>query len=154
MQETWFLSLSKEDPLEKEMVIHSSTISWKIPWTEVPGRLQSMGSQRVGHDWMTSLSLSLSRLVQWFVWASHRVRFVLIEILFVCLFFLWLARPSEVVTLSADDWVCFVLFLFCFLDEVSCTGCYWWLGDAGSCVQVVFFVWVLTIWYSLGLVLW
>ena len=59
---------------------------------------------------MTSLSLSLSRLVQWFVWASHRVRFVLIEMLFVCLFFLWLARPSEVVTLSADDWVCFVLF--------------------------------------------
>ena len=110
MWETQVPSLVREDPLEKEMVIHSSTISWKIPWTEVPGRLQSMGSQRVGHDWMTSLSLSLSRLVQWFVWASHRVRFVLIEILFVCLFFLWLARPSEVVTLSADDWVCFVLF--------------------------------------------
>ena len=39
-----------EDPLEKEMAIHSSTIAWKIPWTEEPGRLQSMGSQRVGHD--------------------------------------------------------------------------------------------------------
>ena len=37
-------------PLEKEMAIHSSTIAWKIPWTEEPGRLQSMGSQRVGHD--------------------------------------------------------------------------------------------------------
>ena len=37
-------------PLEKEMTIHSSTIAWKIPWTEEPGRLQSMGSQRVGHD--------------------------------------------------------------------------------------------------------
>ena len=40
----------QEDPLEKEMSIHSSTIAWKIPWTEEPGRLQSMGSQRVGHD--------------------------------------------------------------------------------------------------------
>ena len=39
-----------EDPLEKEMAIRSSTIAWEIPWTEEPGRLQSMGSQRVGHD--------------------------------------------------------------------------------------------------------
>ena len=43
-------ALGWEDPLEKEMAIHSSTIAWKIPWTEEPGRLQSMGSQRVGHD--------------------------------------------------------------------------------------------------------
>ena len=44
MQETWVRSLDQEDPLEKEMAIHSSTIAWKIPWTEEPGRLQSMGS--------------------------------------------------------------------------------------------------------------
>ena len=50
MWETWVRSLGKEDPPEKEMPIHSSTIAWKIPWTEEPGRLQSMGSQRVGHD--------------------------------------------------------------------------------------------------------
>ena len=50
MQETWVPSLGLEDPLEKEMAIHSSAIAWKIPWTEEPGRLQSMGSQRVGHD--------------------------------------------------------------------------------------------------------
>ena len=50
MWETWVRSLDWEDPLEKEMAIHSSTIAWKIPWTEEPGRLQSMGSQRVGHD--------------------------------------------------------------------------------------------------------
>ena len=50
MWETWVRSLGQEDPLEKEMAIHSSTIAWKIPWTEEPGRLQSMGSQRVGHD--------------------------------------------------------------------------------------------------------
>ena len=50
MQETQVRSLGQEDPLEKEMAIHSSTIAWKIPWTEEPGRLQSMGPQRVGHD--------------------------------------------------------------------------------------------------------
>ena len=43
-------NLGQEDPLEKEMAIHSSTIAWKIPWTEEPGRLQPRGSQRVGHD--------------------------------------------------------------------------------------------------------
>ena len=50
MWETWVPSLGREDPLEKEMAIHSSTIAWKIPWTEEPGRLQSMGSQRVSYD--------------------------------------------------------------------------------------------------------
>ena len=50
MRETWVRSLGQEDPLEKEMAIHSSTIAWKIPWTEEPGRLQSMGLQRVGHN--------------------------------------------------------------------------------------------------------
>ena len=57
MWETRVQSLSREDPLEKETVIHSSTIAWKIPWTEEPGRLQSMESQRVGDDWATSLLL-------------------------------------------------------------------------------------------------
>ena len=50
MQETPVRSLGWEDPLEKEMAIHPSTLAWKIPWTEEPGRLQSMGSQRVGHN--------------------------------------------------------------------------------------------------------
>ena len=50
MRETRVQSLGWEDPLEKEMSIHSSIIAWKIPWTEEPGRLQSTGSQRVGHD--------------------------------------------------------------------------------------------------------
>ena len=50
MREIRVPSLGREDPLEKEMAIHSSTIAWKIPWTEEPGRLQSMGSQRVRHD--------------------------------------------------------------------------------------------------------
>ena len=56
MQETRVLSLGREDPSEKEMATHSSTLAWRIPWREEPGRLQSMGSQRVGHNWATSLS--------------------------------------------------------------------------------------------------
>ena len=50
MQEIWVQSLGQEDPLEKEMKTHSSILAWRIPWTEEPGGLQSMGSQRVGHD--------------------------------------------------------------------------------------------------------
>ena len=50
MRETWIRSLGWEDPLEKEMATHSSTLAWKIPWMGEPGRLQSMGLQRVGHD--------------------------------------------------------------------------------------------------------
>ena len=61
MQETRVWALGWEDPLEKEMAIHSSTIAWKIPWTEEPGRLESMGSQRVRHDWETSLSKGLGK---------------------------------------------------------------------------------------------
>ena len=50
MQKMWVLSLGGKDPLEKEMATHSSILAWRIPWTEEPGELQSMGLQRVGHD--------------------------------------------------------------------------------------------------------
>ena len=50
MRETWVQSLGQEDALEKEMAIHSSILAWKIPWTEEPGGLQFIGSQRAGHD--------------------------------------------------------------------------------------------------------
>ena len=50
MQETQVQFMGQEDPLKEEMATHSSILAWKIPWTEEPGRLQSMGSQRVGHD--------------------------------------------------------------------------------------------------------
>ena len=53
MQETWVQSLGWEDSLEEEMAAHSSILAWGIPWTEEPGGLQSMGSQRVIHDWVT-----------------------------------------------------------------------------------------------------
>ena len=50
MQETWVRSVDREDPLEKGMATHSSILAWRIPWTEEPGGLQSMGSQRAGHN--------------------------------------------------------------------------------------------------------
>ena len=53
MWEPWIWSLDWENPLEKGVATHSSTLAWRIPWTEEPGWLQSMGSQRVGHDWVT-----------------------------------------------------------------------------------------------------
>ena len=59
MGRSWWRGLTECGPLEKGMANHFSILDWKIPWTEEPGRLQSMESQRVGHDWATSLSLSL-----------------------------------------------------------------------------------------------
>ena len=67
MQETWVQSLGREDPLERGMATHSNILAWETPWTEEPGRLQSMGSQRVRHDlaikqqqeeWIGSLGLA------------------------------------------------------------------------------------------------
>ena len=85
MQETWVRSLDQEDPVEKETATHSSTLAWKISWTEKPGRLQSMGSQRVGHDWASSLHFETpthpppyptpSRLIErhWVSWAIQQI---------------------------------------------------------------------------------
>ena len=64
----WILRWRREGPyMAKEMTTHSSTLAWRIPWTEEPGGLQSTGSQRVGHDWATSLSLSLQ-----FIWRCRQ----------------------------------------------------------------------------------
>ena len=57
MQETRVWFLGQEDPLKKEMETHSSILAWRISWTEDPGRLQYMGSQRVGYDWVTNAQL-------------------------------------------------------------------------------------------------
>ena len=59
IRERWVWSLGQEDPLEKEMATHSSILTWKIPWVKEPGGLESVGSQRVGHDWATRYTLSV-----------------------------------------------------------------------------------------------
>ena len=72
MQEIWVRPLGQEDPLEKEMAAHTSTLAGKIPWMEETGRLQSMGSQKVRHDWATSLSLSLNFIEKKYIhWNSQ-----------------------------------------------------------------------------------
>ena len=58
-QETWVRSLGREDPLEKGMKTHSNILAWEIPWREEPGGLQSMGSQRVRHNWVTNTHTSV-----------------------------------------------------------------------------------------------
>ena len=63
MQETWVQSLGWEEPLEKETATHSSTLAWRIPWREEPGRLQSIGSQKVGHDFTFTFTLCKRCLV-------------------------------------------------------------------------------------------
>ena len=62
MREARVRALGREDPLEKERAIHSSTLAWRIPWRKEPGRLPSRGSQRVWHDWATSLHYTYAML--------------------------------------------------------------------------------------------
>ena len=71
MRETWVQSLGPEDHLEKEMATHSSILAWRIPWTEEPGGLQSVGLQRVRHDWATSLSLVKVTYAVQIAWATQ-----------------------------------------------------------------------------------
>ena len=60
IRDTWVLSLGQEDPLEEGLATHSSILAWRIPWTEEPGGLQSMGLQRVAHDWLSAYLLIIT----------------------------------------------------------------------------------------------
>ena len=75
MQKTWVQSLSQEDSLQKGMATHSSIPAWRIPWKEEPGRLQSMGSQRVGHDWVTKTLFWDYMQPKVFLWAMVCISF-------------------------------------------------------------------------------
>ena len=87
---------------------------------------------------------ALLSLVQWFVWALYRVRFMLS----FCLFVFPLMGKAGWGGDPVYWWLGLCFCFLCCLDETSCTGCYWWLRDAGSCIQVISSVWVLTTWYS------
>ena len=108
-------------------------------WTGRPGTLWFMVPQ--SRPWMSD-------------WTELRVRFVLRFCLLVCLFVFPLMGKAEWGGNPVCWWLGLYFCFVCCLDEVSCTGCNWWLGEVRSCIQVVSFVWVLTICYSLGLVLW
>ena len=91
MRETLVQSLGWEDSLEEEMATRSSTLAWKLSWTEEPGRLQSMGWQRVRHDWVTSLSLSFPLLLQ-FTQTAHIFVFLPMPLL-------WITHPLTYIKL-------------------------------------------------------
>ena len=113
MQETWVWSLGWEYPLEKEIATHSSVLAWKFPWTEDAGRLQSMGMQRVGHDWATSLSLWKICLFSFSVHFKTRLfRFVAVV---VCYWIVWVFIYFGYYLLSD-----ILLFRF-----VAVVVCYW-----------------------------
>ena len=67
-QKIWARSLGWEDPLEKGMATHSNILAWRMPWTEEPGQLQSMGWQRVGHDWATNSGSRSRRICDCITW--------------------------------------------------------------------------------------
>ena len=114
-QETWVWSLGQEDPMEKEIATHSSILAWRTPWTEEPVRVQSMGSQRVRHEWArTSLNLVSVAFMLCFL-------FTLLLVLFLsptlCFKFCWsfhfplcspLPRFSN--SLVWKIWIVFLLF--------------------------------------------
>ena len=77
-QEMWVQSLSQEDPPEEEMATHSSILAWKIPWTEEPGGLQSMGLQRVRLDWAHTRARVICD------WMLDIVNFTLLVVEFLC----------------------------------------------------------------------
>ena len=117
IQETRVQSLGREDPLEKGMAIHSSVLDWRIPWTEEPGRLQFMGSQRVGHDWGTNTHTGSGQL-------SPKWSF------FSCLLGFWCHEPAW---LPWDSWAlqgmweissCFYHSALLGVKSVQCPGLY------------------------------
>ena len=100
MQETRVQSLGREDPLEKEMATHSSILAWRIPWTEKPGGLQSTGSQRVGHDCATSISLSRSLV------GARRMLVFTVEQVFLLPREVWLTQNADAqCTVGVSEWV-------------------------------------------------
>ena len=90
-------SLGWEELLEKEMATHSSILAWKIPWMEKPGRLQSMGSQRVGHDWVTSLTQKEQG-------KEELYKIKVCVIFFLCIISLLLLRMSDIYSFQNIFW--------------------------------------------------
>ena len=82
MQKTWVCSLGQEYPLEKGMAPHSSILAWRIPWTEGPGGLQSIGLQKVGHNWVTyTFTFFFNVSIKFiFCFLFYRFLFILLEI--------------------------------------------------------------------------
>ena len=118
MQETCIQSLGHQDPLEKEMATHFSILAWEIPWTEKPGRLQSMGSQRVGHDLAATTTLIFFTV---FIKGAYLSFFF-----FVCISIMdfWLVDTMRFffLTFIYFIWLCQVYFPDQGLNQGPCVG--------------------------------
>ena len=136
MWETWVQSLGREDPLEKKMATRSSILAWKIPWTEDPGRLQFIGSQSVGHNWVSSLSFFLSLYVAlWDSKTPHRPTGERVS---------WCLETSPPSRLPPQDWSLSQLFCLSFwllyfvLSPLEENGLPFWVpGVLRQCSEVV-----------------
>ena len=112
MQETWVRSLGWEDPLEKGMATHSSLLAWRIPWTQEPGEIQSMGLQRVGHSYVTNtFTFHFFRQRETLDVSSTKKRRKLIAILNLPRFYmvasLWESRaPTCLAPYHCKEWWC------------------------------------------------
>ena len=143
MRETWIQSLGREDPLEKEMATHSSILAWRIPWMEEPGGLQSMGSQRVGHDWVTSLSLSISPPVWHFSSVALSFSFFLHDLQELSSLTRDWTCTTAVKELSPNHWTArkFSQFLILFCDVERRNHCYYkkvqWLSNINSSLALI-----------------
>ena len=126
MQETWVQSVSQKDPLEKKMANHSSILAWKIPWTEEHGSLQSMGSQRVWHHWVTSLHFtSLLRFMKDFAFLSKQA-FILLRWLLLSNFWYqmkchYFREPSSVTLFNGSCILTIFLYVNVFIFLVTMT---------------------------------
>ena len=122
MRETQVQSLGQEDLLEKEIATHSSTLAWKIPWTEEPGGLQFMGSQRIGHDWASSLHY---RPLQRVEWSPCDVQYVLAGYLFYWKYCVFVKPSVPVYSTPFAPWQpCLFstsVILFVFINEFIST---------------------------------
>ena len=131
MWETWVRSLGWEDPLEKEMATHSSILAWRIPWMEEPGGLQFMGLQRVGHNWVTSLTHSLTHSLNPF-WVNFCEGYRVCVYFFCPFFSFFLHVMPDFITWFVEKTLFSHLVYFCFFVTIS------WLYLCGSVSNSLF----------------
>ena len=132
MQETWVQSLDREDLLEKEMATHSSTLAWKIPWMQEPGRLQSRGSQRVRHNRATSLSHYIS-FKEGFNNATNTSKFLLLLFNLVgCLTFVIFILATLLILLL------FYFLIYFLASAMLLTGSSYYISGSGRDISLKF----------------
>ena len=125
MQETWVQSPGQEDPLEKGMATHSSILAWRMPWTEEPRRLQSMGSQRVGYDWVTNTTTTIWYVAFWVWLLSLSIIHLRFTHVFACIIssFIFIVELDYIICItvySFTGWVTFELFTYFGDYKYSC----------------------------------